>query len=391
MRILFVTHSFPRFSGDVAGAFILRLAKALEDGGATIEVLAPSAPRLANVDTIEGVQLRRFRYAPKTWETLAYTGTMAEQVGESFRGKAALAGMLSRGALAVRSAAAEFNPDVIHSHWWFPAGLLTQASLSSRPRVTTLHGSDVRLAKRTAWAPLLFRRVALRSAAVTAVSSYLASEAKSMLPNLDVEVEPMPVNVDLFTRPASARSTDRFLFVGRLNAQKGIALLLEALAQTQAGASLDIVGDGDDHGALKKRAADLGIPDRVRWLGALSQEKLVPLYHAAAAVVIPSENEGLGLVAVEAQLCEAPVIAFRSGGLSDVITDGATGLLTPAGGIRELAAAMDGILARDDRGASLGKAGRAAALVRFSPSVVAAHYAAIYERASAKVDTATGR
>ena len=383
MRILFVTHSFPRFRGDVAGAFILRLARALADGGTEVRVLAPSAPRLANVETIDGIAVRRFRYAPKKWETLAYTGTMAEQVGDSFRGKAALAGMLSRGALAVRTAAAEFAPDVIHAHWWFPAGLLAFGSLSSKPLVTTMHGSDVRLARRSVWAPVLFRRVMARSSAVTAVSGYLASEAKSMAPGLDVAVEPMPVNVELFSPLAGAtagsRSPDRFLFVGRLNEQKGIALLLQSLAASRSGASLDVVGDGDGRAALESIARTLGVAARVRWLGAQSQEQLVPLYRAATAVVIPSEGEGLGLVAVEAQLCATPVIAFRSGGLPDVVSDGVSGLLTPPGDVRALAAAMDAVLARPDKGASLGRAGRESALARFTPAVAAAHYRSIYE------------
>jgi glycosyltransferase involved in cell wall biosynthesis len=379
MRVLFVTHSFPRFSGDIAGAFILRLARALADGGVEVRVLAPAAARLANTDTIDGIAVRRFRYAPRKWETLAYTGTMAEQVGDSFRGKAALAGMLSRGALAVRGAAAEFAPDVIHAHWWFPAGLLALGSLSSRPLVTTMHGSDVRLALRSAWAPLLFRRVMAKSAAVTAVSSYLASEASSMARDLRVAVEPMPVNVELFLPGPGSRSPDRFLFVGRLNAQKGIALLLQALAVTTSGASLDVVGDGEDRGALESSARAFGLTDRVRWLGTQSQEQLVPLYRGAAAVVIPSEGEGLGLVAVEAQLCETPVIAFRAGGLPDVVADGETGLLTPPGDVRALAVALDAVLARADKGASLGRAGRRSALARFAPAVAAAHYASIYE------------
>lgn len=379
MRVLFVSHSFPRFSGDVAGAFILRLARALGAQGVAVRVLAPAGPNLASRDTIDGIDVRRFRYAPRRWETLAYTGTMAEQVGRSLRGKTALLGMLGRGALAVRGAAAEFEPDVIHAHWWFPAGLLALGSLSSRPLVTTMHGSDVRLARRSAWAPALFRRVMKKSAAVTAVSSYLAQEAMVMAPRTRIGVEPMPVDVGLFTPDGSARAADRFLFVGRLNAQKGIALLVDALAATRGGASLDVVGDGDGLAALEAKASSLGVAGRVRWHGALPQAKLVPLYRAATAVVIPSEGEGLGLVAVEAQLCGAPVIAFRSGGLIDVIEDGRTGVLTPAGDARALAGAMDALLARDDAGASMGRAGRDAALARFSPDVVASHYASLYE------------
>jgi glycosyltransferase involved in cell wall biosynthesis len=379
VRVLFVTHAFPRFGGDVAGAFILRLAQALADGCTDVRVLAPAGPELDETDTIDGIRVRRFRYAPRAWETLAYTGTMAEQVGESYRGKVALAGLLGRGALAVRRAAAEVAPDVIHAHWWFPAGLLALGSLTSRPLVTTMHGSDVRLARRTAWAPALFRRVMAKSAAVTAVSSYLAAEAAEMAAGLNVRIEPMPANTALFSPDGRPRAADRFLFVGRLNEQKGIGLLLQALAACRSAASLDVVGDGPDRAALEGSARALGLGDRVRFMGARSQEQLVPLYRAATAVVIPSEGEGLGLVAVEAQLCETPVIAFRSGGLTDLVEDGRTGLLSPPGDVRQLAVAMDAVLGRDDRGASLGRAGRDAALARFSPKVVASHYASIYE------------
>jgi glycosyltransferase involved in cell wall biosynthesis len=168
--------------------------------------------------------------------------------------------------------------------------------------------------------------------------------------------------------------------VGRLNAQKGIGVLLEALAKANSGASLDVVGDGPDRASLEARAAELGISSRLSFHGARSQEELVPLYRAATAVIIPSEGEGLGLVAVEAHLCETPVIAFRSGGLADVVSDGNTGLLTPPGDVRALSAAMESLLARPDRGAALGRAGRLAALARFTPTVVAARYRAIYDR-----------
>jgi glycosyltransferase involved in cell wall biosynthesis len=380
LRVLFVTHAFPRYDGDVAGAFVLRLARALADAGTAVDVLAPSAPGLAATATVEGIPVRRFRYAPEYWETLAYSGTMAEQVRASAAGKLALAALVVRGSSALRAAIAEKKPDVVHAHWWFPSGLLASGRSMRRPMVTTLHGSDVRLARTTRWAPSLFRGVAHRSACVTAVSSWLATEAQAMAPRLPVSVEPMPVNIDLFS-PGGVRHAARFLFVGRLNAQKGIALLLDALAVTTKGAALDVVGDGPERDALGARAAALGIAPRVIFHGALPQDRLVPFYRAATAVVVPSENEGLGLVAVEAQLCETPVIAFRSGGLVDVVIDGETGLLAPTGDFRALADAMDALLRRDDRGALLGRAGRDKALARFAPAAVAARYRAVYERA----------
>jgi starch synthase len=94
--------------------------------------------------------------------------------------------------------------------------------------------------------------------------------------------------------------------------------------------------------------------------------------------VVPSIDEGLGLVAVEAQLCETPVIAFDSGGLSDVVSNGRTGILIDNVSASALAESIDALLASPDRGAALGAAGRLHALATFAPESVARRYATIY-------------
>jgi len=219
---------------------------------------------------------------------------------------------------------------------------------------------------------------------VTAVSRWLASEARAAGAGIDPLVAPMPVATELFS-PGGTRAAKRFLFVGRLNKQKGIELLLHAISRIpDASVELNVVGDGEDREDLIALASALGIGDRVHWQGAVPQPQLVDYYRAATALVVPSVGEGLGLVAVEAQLCDTPVVAFDSGGLPDIVQHDRTGILVPEVDAGALAAALVSLLGRDDRGASLGAAGRMHALSTFAPESVARRYADIYRSAIAQ-------
>ncbi len=383
MRVLFLTHNFPRVPGDAAGSFVLRLATALRGEDVEVRVVAPAIEGVPNHDQVEGIPVDRFRYAPRRFETLAYGGNMASQVQSSWGARAALLGFLGaefRAAVKVRR---EFEPDVVHAHWWFPNGLVGTwiKRMANRPLITTLHGTDVRLARGVAFARPGFRHVMTNSTAVTAVSRWLADEARDLVAAPRPIVAPMPVATDLFTA-GGARASDRMLFVGRLNRQKGIELLLQAMVKATQPFALDVVGGGDDGPRLMELANTLGISQRIRWHGALPHPRLVEFYRAATALVVPSIDEGLGLVAVEAHLCETPVVAFASGGLLDVVQHDRTGVLASAVTADGLAAAIDSLLVRPDRGASLGAAGRLHALATFAPESVARRYADIYREAA---------
>jgi glycosyltransferase involved in cell wall biosynthesis len=381
MNVLFLTHSFPRREGDAAGSFILRLAVALRSEDVNVRVVAPAGPGLPQSDEIEGVPVDRFRYAPRRFEKLAYTGNMAGDVASSWTAKFALVGFLGADFVQAVRARRNFEPQVVHAHWWFPSGVVGTwvGGLSHVPLVTTLHGTDVRLARSVGVAKPLFGHVLKHSAAVTTVSSWLRDKTQELAPDVNPIVAPMPVSTDLFS-PGSSRDGQRLLFVGRLMPQKGVDHLLHALAAMKKQASLDIVGDGPSRAALEALAGELGIATRVRWHGQLSQSQLPRLYQSAAAVVVPSTEEGLGLVAVEALLCETPVVAFDSGGLRDVIQHDRTGLLVPPGDRTALARTLDDLLGREGRGSDLGRAGRLYALSAFAPESAARRYADIYQQ-----------
>jgi glycosyltransferase involved in cell wall biosynthesis len=385
MKVLFLTHSYPRETGDAPGSFVLRLATALRDEGVETSVVAPAGPGLQDHERIDDIPVDRFRYAPRKYETLAYGGNMATQVQASWSAKVTMLGFLGAEFRSAVQARRDFEPDVVHAHWWFPNGLVGTwlAKMANRPLVTTLHGTDVRLAKTVAFSRPAFRHVMNHSTVVTAVSRWLASEAQSVVSGAAPIVAPMPVATELFS-PGGERHPKRFLFVGRLNKQKGIALLLHALSRIpDTSVELDIVGDGEDRDSLQGIAASLGLSNRLKWHGAVAQPDLKTFYRAATALVVPSVGEGLGLVAVEAQLCDAPVIAFDSGGIPDVVQHDRTGILVSDVDAGALAAAMVSLLARNDRGAALGAAGRMHALSTFAPESVARRYADIYRSAIA--------
>lgn len=388
-RVLFVTHNFPRFAGDAAGSFVLRLARALEDAGTAVHVLAPAAAGLAERDTIEGVSVQRVSYARADRQTLAYDGTMAETVRASWSGRFALLGLLRAMRRATAHALHEARRsgapyDVVHAHWWFPSGLALWKSgwlrTGTSPLVITMHGSDVRLARGVKPAHGVMRAVLGQARVVTAVSSWLANEAMRIAPETKVLVSPMPVRTDAFSPAHDARS-GRLLFVGRLNAQKGAADLLDALARTTQDVHCDIIGDGPDREQLQARARTLGVESRITWHGALPSPALAHFYTRALATVMPSREEGLGLVAVESQLCNTPVIAYDSGGLRDVVDPQAGGTLVLTGDTAALARAIDAFAESPVHAAELGAAARHHVLARFSPEHVASRYVQLYTSA----------
>jgi glycosyltransferase involved in cell wall biosynthesis len=383
VNVLVLAHSYPRFATDPVGSFILRLAVAVRPAGVDVRVIAPGGEGLAAREAYEGIVVERFRYAPRKYETLAYTGTMRSQVLGSWPARASMGSFVAAETAKALRVGRAFRPDLVHAHWWFPAGLVGGwlRRWWRAPLVVTLHGSDLRLAQDLPVATRLFRRVLRGATTVTTVSSWLARETEALVPGVRPVVAPMPVVPDLFG-PGSARARDRLLFVGKLNPQKGIIHALRALALMHAKPTLDVVvGVGGAPEDLEPLVRELNLEGRIRWHPLLGQAELARLYRSATALVAPWVDEGLGLVAIEAQLSEMPVVAFRSGGLTDIVAHEHTGLLVPAGDAPALAAALDRLLALPDQGAAWGRAGRQAALATFSPETAARRYADVYRDA----------
>ncbi len=138
---------------------------------------------------------------------------------------------------------------------------------------------------------------------------------------------------------------DALLYLGRLSAEKGVATLLRALARCPA-AHLRIAGDGPQRAELEALAAELGITERVEFLGYLTGEVLQQALHGCRAVVLPSEWYENGPYSVlEALSCGKPVLGSRIGGIPELVREGETGFLFAPGDAAALAGAIERLLA----------------------------------------------
>jgi glycosyltransferase involved in cell wall biosynthesis len=308
VRVVFVTHNYPRHPGDVPGAFLHPLATALLARGHDVRVVAPADRGRDGREPLDGVPVRRVHYAEPNRENLAYEGTMQRAV-RSPGGLLALRGLiraLREGARAEAEGAG--GETVVHAHWWIPAGLALPREL---PRVVTLHGTDGLLLEQQAALRWLGKRVLRRARVVTAVSEDLAARVARVTGRRDVmgRVQPMPV--DSTDRPWS-RGGGGIVVVARLTRQKRVDLAVRTLAELDG--PLTIIGDGPDRPNLERLVASLKLQTRVRFTGLLPGSEVARELATADVMLFPAVNEGFGLAAIEALMAGVPVVACRDGG-----------------------------------------------------------------------------
>jgi glycosyltransferase involved in cell wall biosynthesis len=217
-------------------------------------------------------------------------------------------------------------------------------------------------------------RKALRKARMNvALSDYSAGQVKALAPSERLRMIPCGVDTDAF-RPERNSGGEYILCVGRhSDPRKNVALLLEAYSAAVA--------------------ADPGVPDlylvgepprqpvtaaRVRALGLKRGEELAELYRRATMLVVPSDEEGLGIVILEAMASGVPVVSTRCGGPETAVVDGVTGLLTPVGDAGALSAAILRVAGDRSLRRRLGEGALARARDVFSITAVGGQFLDLY-------------
>src|ERR1700694_908191 len=272
------------------------------------------------------------------------------------------------------------SPDIVHAHGG-PGGVLIWKALDV-PLVYTAHHTYRQAHARGSVKRLLAgveARSYRRAAMVLPVSRSTANSLLEMgIPASRIQV--LPNGVDVIDVPDVDHEDGRFLFVGRLEREKGIidALsALRALAETVPGMRGVVVGAGGLEAEVRRAAAHSR--GRIEYLGSLDRAALQREYARAAVVIMPSRFEGLGMVALEAQSACAPVVGYDVDGLRDAVRGG--GVLVPSGDVGALRDAVAALLNDRARRIEVGERGRDAMRAEQSWDAVAARLEEIYAAA----------
>jgi len=299
-------------------------------------------------------------------------------------------------ALASRMAevADAYNLDLLHVHYAIPHSISAMlakqmlAPVRRLPFITTLHGTDITLvgADRS-YFPITKFSIE-ESDGVTSISEYLRRQTLDVFGvRNEVRVIQNFVNCDLYT-PDREKTQARFYapegekllmhvsnFRPVKRVQDCVRILAEVLRHTPA--HLVMVGDGPERGPAEYLARELGLERHVSFLGKQNHvERIIPLAHV---LLMPSDLESFGLVALEAMACGVPPVATRVGGVPELITDGMDGYLEAVGDIGAQAARVVRLLTDDELYARLSGAARRTATERFCTDRIIPQYEQYYE------------
>jgi N-acetyl-alpha-D-glucosaminyl L-malate synthase BshA len=287
--------------------------------------------------------------------------------------------------------AEEYKIDLWHAHYAIPnaASVIFGREMLAPDRrfklVTTLHGTDITL---VGTEPSFFRITQFameQSDAVTAVSNWLKAETeREFRLNKPVRTIYNFFDPDKFSRPTVPRcrlaneDVKIIMHISNFRPVKRVTDVVRAFKKIvdRVDATLVMVGEGPERMAAKGVAKQLGVSERIKYLG--NHENIEELLPCADLIFQPSEHESFGLVPLEAMACEVPVLATASGGIMEVVEHGVTGYLCEVGDTDTMAAHAISLLTHPEQAAAMGRAGRERALRLFDRDTIIGQYESLY-------------
>lgn len=293
---------------------------------------------------------------------------------ERFYGRVASAPVAPGMLAAVRRELASGRCNLLHLHAPNPLGDLAGLLCAGKaPIVLTWHSDIVRQRSlMRLYGPIQRRIIDRADRIVVFTPDHYTSSTQLRQPGVEAKLQVVPMGFD-FSRlgapcadAATTERLDRFaagrpllLTVGRHVSYKGYAYLLAALARLRSDAVLVMVGTGPLGDALRRQAAELGVADRVLFMGEAGPAELVAAYHRCDVFTLPSieRSEAFGMASAEAMACGKPTVVCQLGnGVNFLNRDGSTGLTVAPRDAKALADAIDTLMLDDATRARMGAA-----------------------------------
>ena len=332
MKICIVTTAFPRWENDSRAPFILEAAKSIARQGVEVKVIASHSPGAKTHELIDGIEIYRPRYLPSKWENLhKEPGGIPEAWNKQKFGKYAIFPFILSQLFSIFRYTKDC--DIIHANWTI-AGFNAWINnlLFHVPYIITLQGSDIYKAANLSFAKKITYNTLRGSKKIITLSNSLKNEVMKFK-NLEKKIEVIPngVNTQLFISNSENRE-NLIIYIGALIKRKGVEFLIKAIPaviNSNPDFRLIIIGEGNEEINLKNLVKSLDLDNFVIFLGQINQDSVKEWLQKSKLFILPSIEEGQGVVLVEALACGTPCIGSNVGGIPDVISDDVGTLVPP--------------------------------------------------------------
>jgi glycosyltransferase involved in cell wall biosynthesis len=325
VRVVFVTHNYPRWPGDFSGASLAALARALVRRGVSVRVVAPGDDSRERVE-VDGVIVQRVPIANRLSHSVFDPDSFAVRMLSRRRWGLLVRLWRTLGAAARREVAG--GADLVHAHWWMPSGMAVPSGI---PVVLTLQATDAGLLRRSRLARALARPRLQRAALVTAVSRSIGEAVQSLTGRFVGSEHIHPLPIESRGLPWS-RGGSGAVLIGRLDDSGRVELALQTmaiLASCGHELRLTVIGEGRRQAALQQEARRLGIAALVQFLGGMPADQARSHLARADLLLITARGEGSGSTAQEALISGVPVVAcWDSGPPVDIVPESGAGRLS---------------------------------------------------------------